>query len=48
MFPLWLNIVILLVAIHLTLVVLMEHRRPTTALAWILVLVLLPVVGIVM
>jgi len=48
MFPLWLNIIILLVAIHLTLVVLMEHRRPTTALAWILVLVLLPVVGIVL
>ncbi len=46
--PLWLNIAILVFALNITLVVLTQRRRPSETLAWILVLLLLPLLGILL
>lgn len=45
---LWLNIGIVVFALNIALVVLMQRRRPTETLAWILVLYFLPVLGILL
>lgn len=44
--PLWLNILILLFAINIILVIVMENRRPADTLAWILLLLFVPIVGL--
>ena len=46
--PLWLNIVIIVFALNITVVVLTQHHRPTETLAWILMLYFLPVLGILL
>ena len=48
MIPLWLNIILLIFAFNIIIVVLMQQRRPTETLAWILVLIFLPLVGILL
>ncbi len=46
--PIWLNIVVIIFALNITVLVLTQHRRPTETLAWILVLYFIPVLGILL
>ena len=44
----WIKLIILLFALNLSTVVMMQHRRPSDAWAWILVLIFVPVLGILL
>ncbi|MBO4642051.1 MAG: cardiolipin synthase [Bacteroidaceae bacterium] len=44
----WIRLVILLFALNLSVVVMMQRRRPSDAWAWILVLIFVPVLGILL
>lgn len=46
--PLWLHILIWVFAINTIIVIVMENRRPTDTLAWVLLLLFVPIVGLVM
>ncbi len=46
--PLWLHILILIFAINTVVVIVMENRRPTDTLAWMLLLLFVPVAGLVL
>ena len=46
--PLWLHILIGLFAINTIAVIVMENRRPTDTLAWVLLLLFVPVFGLVL
>lgn len=46
--PLWLHILIGIFAINAIVVIVMENRRPTDTLAWVLLLLFVPVFGLVL
>ena len=46
--PLWLHILIWIFALNTIVVIVLENRRPTDTLAWMLLLLFVPVVGLVL
>lgn len=46
--PLWLHILIWIFAINTIVVIVLENRRPTDTLAWVLLLLFIPIVGLIL